>query len=130
MAKKDKRVKGCPNKSCDAHKKIKYAAVDHFCKACGSELVYVCPKCFRALADLGPDHIYCESCQAAKQDKIDAIVDGAKKAGGVAVAAVVAGFNSEAGKKLRKLGADAAKKGFDVVKDGIVKKAIKDVIIK
>ena len=65
--------------------------------------------------------MYCEACTATKQDRIDKVVDGAKKAGGVAVAAIVAGFNSEAGKKLRQLGAAAAKKGFELAKDAIIK---------
>ena len=119
MAKKDKRKKGCPNEACSTYKKIKYKANDYFCNKCGAELVFVCPKCFKALADLGSDHIYCETCQASKQDKIDAVVDGAKKVGGVAVAAVIAGFNGEAGKQLKKVGVEIAKKSFDIAKNVI-----------
>ena len=121
MAKKDKRVKGCPNESCNTYKKIKYKANDNFCNKCGAELVFVCPKCFKALADQGPEHVYCESCLASKQDKIDAVVDNGKKVVGVAAAAVLAGFNGEAGKQLKKAGVAIAKKGFEVAKGAILK---------
>lgn len=121
MAKKDKRVKGCPNESCGTYKKIKYKANDNFCNKCGAELVFVCPKCFKALADLGPEHVYCESCQASKQDKIDAVVDAGKKIGGAAALALAAGFKGEAGKHLKKFGGAIAKKAFDIAKDAIKK---------
>ena len=121
MAKNDKRTKGCPNETCATYKKIKYKANDNFCNKCGAELVFVCPKCFKALADLGPEHVYCESCQASKQDKIDAVVDGAKKVGGAAVVAIAAGFNGEAVKYLKKAGVAIAKKGAEVIKDTLIK---------
>lgn len=67
---KDKRVKGCPNVTCIRNgKKYKYSATDRFCTICGEELIFVCPVCFRKLADLGRDHILCAACQAEKEDR-------------------------------------------------------------
>ena len=67
---KDKRVKGCPDPLCERNaKKYKYAATDKFCTICGAELTFVCPVCFRKLADMGPDHILCAACQAEKADR-------------------------------------------------------------
>lgn len=67
---KDKRVKGCPNTLCDRNKKkYKYTATDKYCTLCGTELTFVCPVCFRKLADIGPDHVLCVSCQAEREDR-------------------------------------------------------------
>ncbi len=67
---KDKRVKGCPNTLCIRNgKKYKYTAADKYCTLCGSELTFVCPVCFRKLADMGPEHVLCASCQAEKADR-------------------------------------------------------------
>ncbi len=67
---KDKRAKGCPNTLCVRNgKRYKYAATDKYCTQCGSELTFVCPVCFRKLADMGPDHVLCASCQAEREDR-------------------------------------------------------------
>ena len=67
---KDRRVKGCPNEECQrmtGH--YRYKATDQYCTICGSELVFVCPGCFGKLADQGPKHIYCATCEAEKEDR-------------------------------------------------------------
>lgn len=90
---KDKRIKGCPNIICVRNgKKYKYKAEDMFCTKCGTALVYVCPECFRKLADEGPEHFLCVQCEAEKEDRKhdagkrwrkigDDISTGIKKAG-------------------------------------------------
>lgn len=67
---KDKRVKGCPNIKCERNSEhYKYKAEDSFCTKCGSELVFMCPKCYGKLADLGPEHVVCDKCAAIKDDR-------------------------------------------------------------
>lgn len=109
---KDKRTKCCPNEACEHNlkrKKHKYAAEDSFCKACGSELVYVCSKCFGPLADEGPEHKLCKTCEARAKDKKDhAKATGKKVAGGAgAVAVAAATFVKSDGVKIVK---DVAKR--------------------
>lgn len=66
----DKRSKGCPNDVCKRNNEhYLYKATDLYCTICGTELVFVCPKCFGKLADQGPEHIICSSCEAEKEDR-------------------------------------------------------------
>lgn len=67
---KDKRAKGCPNTECSRNKnKYHYKVTDQYCTICGSKLVLVCQDCFQKLADLGPKHIRCNSCDAEREDR-------------------------------------------------------------
>ena len=62
---RDSRKKGCPNEGCDMNKKKhRFKADDKFCSKCGTELVFVCPKCFSRITDDGPHHKYCALCEA------------------------------------------------------------------
>lgn len=78
---KDKRTKCCPNEICENgrnRKKNKYGADSQYCDACGSELVLVCSKCLGPIADEGPKHKICATCEAKTADRNDKI----KKIGG------------------------------------------------
>ena len=75
----DRRIKQCPNESCDKYKKAKYKPSDLFCASCGTELVFVCKKCGSKIVDEGPSHTLCDRCDAIKQDKRDKIVEIAKE---------------------------------------------------
>ena len=67
---KDRRSKGCPNSECERNKRhYLYKATDSYCTICGTQLVYVCPKCYRKLDDQGPKHIICSSCEAEREDR-------------------------------------------------------------
>lgn len=84
----DKRVKGCPNESCKAYKKAKYKAEDRFCKDCGTELIFVCSKCWTPLAGDDPNKKICAKCEAKAQDRKEKVIDMGKKIGGAALAVV------------------------------------------
>ena len=67
---KDKRIKGCPNIKCERNSEhYKYKAEDRFCTKCGSELVFMCPKCYGKLADVNSKHKLCSKCEALIDDK-------------------------------------------------------------
>ena len=69
MSEKDKRIKGCPDPGCARHNEhYKYKPTDQFCTLCGSQLVYVCAKCFKELEDTEDRRRYCEDCKP-KQSK-------------------------------------------------------------
>ena len=66
--KKDKRIKGCPDPGCERHTgHYKYKADDRFCTLCGSQLVFVCAKCFKEIEDTEDHRRYCEDCKPEKQ---------------------------------------------------------------
>ena len=118
----DKRVKGCPNESCECRlKKIKYkATVDH-CPKCGSRLIYVCPKCFSEIEDIDSSHRICKLCEAKNQETKDKAVgfakNAAKKVGAGALAigvAVGSGIAHNVGKDIKK---DVIKHGTEIVKN-------------
>ena len=68
MSKKDKRIKGCPDPDCARHvEHYKYKTSDRFCTLCGSQLVYVCAKCFDVIEDSEDKRRYCENCKPKKQ---------------------------------------------------------------
>lgn len=47
-----KTSKGCPNKKCKCNKEKELFIVDQeHCSECGSELVFVCKKCYKILDD-------------------------------------------------------------------------------
>ena len=67
MSKKDKRIKGCPDPGCARHNDhFKYKPADQFCTLCGSQLVYVCAKCFEEIEDTEDQRRYCENCKPKK----------------------------------------------------------------
>ena len=67
MSGKDKRIKGCPDPGCARHNEhYKYKSDDMFCTLCGSQLVYVCAKCFKEIEDTGDQRRYCEDCKPKK----------------------------------------------------------------
>lgn len=69
MSGKDKRTKGCPEHGCARHNEhYKYKPADRFCTLCGSQLVYVCAKCFKEIEDTEERRRYCEECKP-KQTK-------------------------------------------------------------
>ncbi|MBQ6479030.1 MAG: hypothetical protein IJI44_06650 [Erysipelotrichaceae bacterium] len=84
----DKRVKGCPNENCKDYKKIRYKAEDRFCKSCGSELIFVCSKCWTPLADDDQKKKICAKCEAKREDRKENIINTAKKIGEGTVAVI------------------------------------------
>ena len=67
MSGKDKRIKGCPEPGCARHNEhYKYKPDDMFCTLCGSQLVYVCAKCFKEIGDTEDKRRYCEDCKPNK----------------------------------------------------------------
>ena len=97
-----KKIKGCGNESCEAHKKKRiYKESEAYCSKCGSPLVYVCKDCYTQLTS-NTDK-YCLRCLAEHKDRTDKI----KK-----VAAGVGGAALTVGGVIYKYG----KKAFDVVK--------------
>ena len=78
---KDRRVKGCPNETCQMHKgKKKQSAENEFCPKCGSRLILVCEKCFAEIEDIDYSHRKCKRCEAEaveKKEKANATIEGA-----------------------------------------------------
>ena len=88
---KDKRSKCCPNELCEHNqnrKKHQYKAEDTYCTNCGTELVFVCQKCFNLISDEGPEHRICGNCDAERGQKMAKIKVNASRAGGAAAAVV------------------------------------------
>ena len=119
---KDKRSKGCPNSECERNKRqYLYKATDSYCTICGTQLVYVCPKCYRKLDDQGPKHVICSSCEAEREDRKNNFSKWTQSIG------------SEIGKGAKSIseafgsGAQAIKKTADNIRDDIeeIKKAEK-----
>ncbi|MBR4896230.1 MAG: hypothetical protein IKZ41_07370 [Clostridia bacterium] len=78
----DRRKKGCPNSSCERNKnKVKLPATEEYCPKCGTNLVYVCKKCFCQIEDTGREHTLCLSCQAQKEERNKKIIDKSKNIG-------------------------------------------------
>lgn len=70
MSSKDKRIKGCPEPGCARHiEHYKYKPADRFCTLCGSQLVYVCAKCFEEIEDTEEKRRYCENCRPKQADR-------------------------------------------------------------
>ena len=64
MSRKDKRIKGCPDPDCARHNEhYKYKPDDRFCTLCGSQLVFVCAKCFEEIEDTEDKRGFCEGCK-------------------------------------------------------------------
>ena len=111
----DRRKKGCPDSNCEMNrKKHKYNSSDKYCIKCGSELVYVCSRCFAKIDDLGPDHKICANCELKDDALKDKVIGFGKKAfvglGGVALL----GIKDEALKEAKKFGTYVVKKGVEV----------------
>ena len=67
MSNKDKRIKKCPEPGCTRHiEHYKYKPSDRFCALCGSQLVFVCAKCFKEIEDTEDQYRYCEECKPRK----------------------------------------------------------------
>ena len=65
-----RKIKGCGNESCEAHKKkITYKDSETFCSKCGDSLVYICKDCYTQLPD--DTEKYCVRCLAAHDDRND-----------------------------------------------------------
>lgn len=80
----DRKIKGCPNERCRAHKrKMYFKESEHKCPICGEELVYVCKKCYKIFGD-GSKSL-CPICDAERQDKNDKMKKIARKGGTVAL---------------------------------------------
>lgn len=121
MAKRDRRIKGCPNTECERHtNKYKYKATDKFCTICGAELIYVCAECFKEIEDSPDLHRYCENCKAEKKQ------DGGKLPH--AVKEIGRGTKDIAGKGVIAIG-ETAEKGVAAVKENAprIKEDIKDL---
>lgn len=121
MAKKDKRIKGCPNTECERHNsKHKYKATDKYCTICGSELIFVCAECFKEIEDSPDMHRYCENCKAEKKQDGGKIPHAIKEFG--------RGTKDAAGKGAEAIG-DAAEKGVATIKENApkIKEDLKDI---
>lgn len=74
-----KRIKGCENPKCSAHKtKQVFKDTDRYCTQCSCELSFVCKKCKTFIPNT-PVQSLCIRCEADRQDKIAKRVDTAKK---------------------------------------------------
>ncbi len=101
----------------------KFSTKVNYCPVCGSKNIYICPRCFREIQDLGPSHRLCEFCEAEKQDKIDKLEDSVKKVGGRVVGGAAAigaialkAGESELGKAAAKFGKEAIAKVIKIIK--------------
>ena len=114
MSKKDKRIKGCPDPDCARHvEHYKYKTSDRFCTLCGSQLVYVCAKCFDVIEDSEDKRRYCENCKPKKQK------DGTEEQKQMYVPGVAAGEQFVAfGLTEPGAGSDAGSLKTKAVKDG------------
>ena len=117
---KDKRIKMCPNSECSRYKKHKYSVEDTYCSECREELVFVCAKCGKPIADEGPQHKLCRSCVARAADKKDKVVNAATKTAGtvasVLMASPVIEKAPQAVSQLKKVGPVAAKMAGKIIK--------------
>lgn len=91
-----RKIKGCGNESCEAHKKkITYKEAENFCSRCGTLLVYVCKDCYTQLpADAEK---YCVRCLAKHEDRKEKAKKVVVKVGGGALA--IGGLIFTGGKK-------------------------------
>ena len=120
MAKKDRRIKGCPNIDCDRHNsKYKYKSSDKYCTLCGSELIYVCAECYKEIEDAPDMHRYCENCKAEKKQDGGKIPHAFKELGrgtkDIAEKSTAA-IGDAAGKGAATIG-EAAEKGVAAIKE-------------
>ncbi len=116
----DKRKKGCPNEECSQHyKKIKMKSEYMYCPICGSELVYVCSKCFDEIEDSGPKHKICKRCEIEAKEKRDKVVANVKGAGITIATGVGKALLTDAKKSTVKQSAELVKTAVKtVVKKG------------
>ena len=120
----DTRKKACPNELCKTYQNKKFNSKINYCPECGTKLVYVCKshKCYKLLDLTAPNHEYCQSCEAIRQDKKDKAVELAKKGGKAIAAAVVVPAVKVVEKKGGLLAKEVAGKGMDVVINVVKKK--------
>lgn len=154
MPKKDKRVKGCIDDSCQAHiEKRKYKAEEEFCSKCGKPLVFVCAECHKQIED-EYSHRYCMLCEAQKKHHGGKIKHELKKFGDKAKANIASGAKKASQKvkhgalivkneaphkfrqlrevaknpKVRQAGAVLADAAVDKMKNPKVRKVAKDLV--
>ncbi len=78
----DKRKKGCPNECCEIHvRKVKHKAEINYCPICGTELLYVCSKCFSEIENIDEKHRICALCKAEYEEKHRGRVEKLKSGG-------------------------------------------------
>lgn len=76
----DRRKKCCPNEQCEMHKKKKTKkASEKYCSICGTQLVYVCAKCFKEIEDKGVEHRVCRHCEAQSNSRTAEFADKGKQ---------------------------------------------------
>ena len=92
---------------------------DNFCLVCGQKLYFVCADCWKQLSDNKAK--YCITCKAAREDKKDQRIEGAKKVvKGVGTAlttvATVMGTVATSAKQIEKAGKTIADVSGKVIK--------------
>lgn len=94
------KKKACLSPNCSNYKKTKYKASEKLCPHCGETLVTVCAKkgCYKAISEKTKEH-YCPLCKADIDDRNAKILDGAKKAGGLALSLGLTFVGSKFGTK-------------------------------
>lgn len=120
---KDRRVKGCPNETCQMHRgKKKQSSENEFCPKCGSRLIFVCEKCFAEIEDIDYSHRKCKRCEAEAVEKREKAKDTVKKAAGkvgaagvAVVGAAAAGIQKEGVKQAAAAGSKAVKEAIKVI---------------
>ena len=118
----DRRIKGCPNEECSFHRnKIKQKAEVDYCPKCGSQLIYVCAKCFSQIEDIDSKHRICSLCEAKAEEKKAKRIEKAKNIGGKVGKAAIGVVGTVAvgivGKVVKDGENEAIKKGSAAVKD-------------
>lgn len=74
-----KRIKGCINPKCSAHKaSTAFTEEARYCTQCKSELSFICKKCKTAIPAT-PVQNLCIRCEADRQDRISKGIETAKK---------------------------------------------------
>ncbi len=90
----DRRIKGCPNDSCELHiNKVRQKPFYDYCPKCGTKLIFVCQKCFNEIEDIDETHKICRLCEVNAIQKRTKEIEKVKKVGATAgktVAGVVA----------------------------------------
>ncbi len=114
----------------------KFSSRFNYCPECGSELIFVCEKCFSEIEDLGSEHRKCRLCEAEEAAKKEKVKDTAKSvamcvadvdpgkvvvAGAAIAAAVLDGAQKEGLQQASKFDGKAVKKAVEILPKVIVK---------
>lgn len=96
------KKRACFNPNCSDYKKTKHKKSVIVCPHCQGMLEFVCAKkgCYKVLPEEYEEQ-YCPNCKEDIHDRNVAILDGAKKIGGVA-GAILAGFSLFVGRDISK----------------------------